>query len=107
MKSRPCFIVHNLKNIIVISNCAKFHPKIRWNKGSDLRVKFVFYTTAIRITELGRMSRREVINNNKRVIVVVNERVNVIVVVNERVIVVIESMTSKLSSTHSSRTQPL
>ena len=89
MKSRPCFIVHNLKNIIVISNCAKFHPKIRWNKGSDLRVKFVFYTTAIRITELGRMSRREVINNNKRVIVV------------------IESMTSKLSSTHSSRTQPL
>ena len=51
------FFLHNLKDIIVINNCAKFHPKIRWNKGSNLRVKFVFYTAAIKMTELGRMCR--------------------------------------------------
>ena len=64
----------NLKDIIVISNCAKFHFSF---KGSNVCVKFVFYTTAIKITELGRMSREEVMrchslnNNNKRVIVLV------------------------------------
>ena len=40
----------SFKDIIAISNSAKFHPKIRWNKGSNLRVKFVFYTTAIKMT---------------------------------------------------------
>ena len=54
------FYLHKFKDITVISNCAKFHPKIRWNKGSNLRAKFVFYTAAIKMTELGRMSRGEV-----------------------------------------------
>ena len=43
--------LHNLKDIIVVSNCAKFHPKI---------LKFLFYTAAIKMTELGRMSRGDV-----------------------------------------------
>ena len=60
MKKSIVIFLHNCKDIIVISNCAKFHPKIRWNKGSNLRVKFVFYTAAIKMTELGRMSRGEV-----------------------------------------------
>ena len=46
--TRGFFFLHNRKDIIVISNCAKFHPKIRWNKGSNIRVKFVFYTAFIK-----------------------------------------------------------
>ena len=45
-----------MKKFLVIFFFA-FHPKIRGNKGSNLRVKFVFYTAAIKMTELGRMSR--------------------------------------------------
>ena len=61
MKKSLVIFLRNLKDIVVISNCAKIHPKIRWNKGSNLRVKFAFYTATIKMTELGRMSRGEVI----------------------------------------------
>ena len=57
MKKSLVISLNNLKDIIVISNSAKFHPKIRSNKGSILRVKFVFHTAAIKMTELGRISR--------------------------------------------------
>ena len=63
MKKSLVIFLHNLKDIIVISNCAKFHPKIRWDKGSNLRVKFVFYTAAIKMTELGKTSRWEVVES--------------------------------------------
>ena len=34
---------------MVISNRAKFHFKIRWMKGYTLRVKFVFWSAAIKV----------------------------------------------------------
>ena len=60
MKKSLVIFLHNFKDIIVISNGANFHPKIRWNKGGNLRVKFAFYTATIKMTELRRMSREEV-----------------------------------------------
>ena len=66
-KNCSWFFLHNLKDIIVISNCAKFHPKIRWNKGSNLRVKFVFYTAAIKVAECEKnVSRRALTSTRHR-----------------------------------------
>ena len=55
--------LHNLKDIMVIGNRAKFHLEIHWMKGYTLRVKFVFYTAAIKITKFGRMRGGEVMTS--------------------------------------------
>ena len=50
---KKCLVIFllNLKDIMVISNRAKFHFEIRRMKGYTLRVKFVFWSATIKVAE--------------------------------------------------------
>ena len=52
MKKCLVIFLHNLKVVImVIGNRAKFHLEIHWMKGYTLRVKFVFWSTTIKVAK--------------------------------------------------------
>ena len=51
MEKLLVILLHNLKDITVISNRAKFYFEIRWKKGYTIRLKFVFWSAAIKVVE--------------------------------------------------------
>ena len=55
--------LHNLKDIMVIGNRAKFHLEIHWMKGYTLRVKFVFWSAAIKVTECEKNESRRALTS--------------------------------------------